>query len=129
MKKIIAASLMTQALFGCGNFGNIDRPQIGEITVQGVKIVEHLDDRANNPCLHQDGDQRVHNMGCHQVIGGTHHVWYGSRASEWVKDHEVAHVLGMEHDGGRFVDSDFVVIVTKAGGGWNVGDVIRQCNK
>lgn len=70
MKKIIAASLMTQALFGCGNFGNIDRPQIGEITVQGVKIVEHLDDRANNPCLHQDGDQRVHNMGCHQVIGG-----------------------------------------------------------
>jgi len=78
----VACIVIALALGGCSS------PTKRVIIVNGVEMVERLDERTN-PC----GDTE----GCWTWRDGKHHVYYKSTSPNWVRTHEQCHALGMRH--------------------------------
>lgn len=106
------------AITGCAT------PQINHIEIDGIAIVEHLDEDAPEGCT----PIMSTSQGCYtRGADGKHHVWYSSRANECVKHHEQAHALGMRHTPWARQGDRPVAVVTHSGGGFEVGLVLHGC--
>lgn len=63
-------------------------------------------------------------VGCYQLVRDLPTIWLSRIASEDQRAHEIAHAKGMEHSAwGRF-EGHRCAIVTRAGGGYFVGQKI-----
>ena len=67
-------------------------PQMRLTEVDGIEIVEHIDDKMPPGC-----EQAYPLGGCYQQNAGRHHIWYSVVSMPYVRRHEVAHAKGMRH--------------------------------
>jgi hypothetical protein len=93
------------------------------VVVDNIPIIEHIDYQ-DNPCF-----SRGVNAGCHQIVLGTHNVWYSSVADPHVWHHEVrGHVFGMSHGEWRYDKLRNVVCTTVIVGNKDYPQGATVCN-
>lgn len=89
-------------------------------TVSGLDVIEHIDGKMPPGC-----EQAFPTGGCYQQQDGKHHIWYSVVSPRWVREHEIAHVLGMRHSVPWIGDGkQDCAMVTESGDGYQKGSRI-----
>ncbi len=110
----ILPRLILLSLTGCAT------PTTLTTLVAGMEVTEHLDAEMPPGC-----EQAFPLGGCFELRDGKPNIWYSAMSSPYVRKHEIAHVMGMQHslpwswDGQRSCST-----VTVSGGGYDEGQRI-----
>ena len=112
--------LVLLSLTGCAT------PTTLTTVVAGIEITEHLDDRMPPGC-----EQAFPTGGCYKWQNGKHNIWYSVVSLPHVREHEIAHALGMRHTAWTLDDTAWTwgdkqqcVFVTVSGGEYLQGQRI-----
>ena len=82
--------------------------------IGGTEITEHVDEKMPRGC-----EQAFPVGGCYQMQDGKHNIWYSVVSSPYVRTHEIAHALGMQHSMPWAWDGkQHCAVVTASGGGY-----------
>jgi hypothetical protein len=82
--------------------------------IGGIEITEHVDEKMPHGC-----EQAFPAGGCYQMMDGKHNIWYSVVSWPYVRKHEIAHALGMQHSTPWIWDGNqHCAVVTASGGGY-----------
>ena len=112
--RVILPWLLPVSIIGCAT------PTTLISTVEGLEITEHLDAEMPHGC-----EQAFPTGGCYQFQDGKHHIWYSAVSFPYVREHEIAHALGMRHSVPWIWDGkQSCATVTVSGDGYQQGQRI-----
>jgi hypothetical protein len=112
--RVIVLWLVLLSLTGCAT------PTTFTTAVAGIEITEHLDAKMPPGC-----EQAFPTGGCYQLQEGKHNIWYSEVSLPYVRKHEIAHALGMQHSMPWSWDGEqSCATVTVSGGGHMQGQRI-----